>query len=72
MWPCVMQTIVAGQGEVGAAADVEADVELGDLHDGFFARHAVADDVVSAPAGAWRILNQKRFLSHAGRSVVRG
>jgi len=31
-----------------APADVEADVKLGDLHDGFFTGHAVADHVVKA------------------------
>src|SRR3712207_7239624 len=37
---------VAGQGEVGAPPDVEADVQLGDLSDGLFAGDAVADHVV--------------------------
>ena len=45
MWPCVMQTISLVRAKWGAPADVETDVQLRHLHDGFLAGHAVADDV---------------------------
>lgn len=37
--------VVAGEREVRCSADVETDVEFGDLDDAFLAGHAVADDV---------------------------
>ena len=53
---------VAGESEVGGAADVEADVELGDLDEGFFAGDAVADHVELAERDAGEFLNEKRFV----------
>ena len=49
---------VAGECEVGGSADVEADVELGDLDDGFFAGDAIADDVEGAGRRAERELGE--------------
>ena len=55
---------VAGQGEVGSAADVEADVQLRDLHDRLLAGDAVADDVESTRAGFGEFLDEERFFGN--------
>ena len=63
---------VAGQREVGAAADVEADVELGDLDDRLLARDAVADDVVLAEGDLGELLDEERAVGAAGEQRLGG
>jgi hypothetical protein len=55
---------VAGQGEVGTPADVEADVQFRDLADRFLARDAVPDDMERADGDFRKLLNQKRLFRH--------
>ena len=54
--------IIAGKREKGRPANVEADIELGNLHNGFFTRDAVADDVHRAESNSGEFLNEKGFL----------
>jgi len=60
MWPWVMQQISPGQGKVGGASDVKTDIELRDLHHGFFTGDAVANDMDRSKLDLPELLDQKR------------
>jgi len=58
---------IAGEGEVGSAADVEADVEFGDLDDGFLAGDGVSDDVDGSEADLGELLDEEGLFHEVGR-----
>src|SRR3712207_8211365 len=62
---------VARERKVRRATDVEAHVELRDLHDRLLAGDAVADDVDRADAELREALDQERLLDHKDRKSTR-
>ena len=65
--------VVARECEVGRSPDVEADVQLRHLHDGFFARDAVADqrERLLGEVQSGESLDEKRLFDGA-RTFDRG
>lgn len=52
------------------SADVEADVEFGDLYDTFLASDAVADDVQIAEVELGEFLDEERFFEHSAKLTM--
>ena len=60
---------VAGEGKMRRPPHVKADVQLRHLRDGFFARHAIADDRIHAQGNPGELLHKERLFDHAAASV---
>ena len=63
---------IAGQREVWATPDVEADIEFRGLDDGLLAAHGVADEMERPERDSGEFLNKKRLFGHGGGQVSDG